>query len=221
MLRLPCNSCFRTRLVSYSRAAAVFRQYNTPAATDVGPEGSSTICTANTITENDPIHRVNLCVGQIVSVEQHPEANHLFIEQVNVNEEEPRTIVSGLAPYMAKESLLNKRVVVVSNMKPSRFRGVLSSGMLLAASNKDSKAVELLEPSATSQIGERVQVESQHPTGEPDPVLKPKQKIFESVAQSLATDAHKVATYKGYRLVTTNDGGQPIQCKSIAHGQIS
>lgn len=85
------------------------------------------------ITNEDVIHRVDLRVGKIVHIENHSEASHLFIEQgkgpfiitcfiyllyhsqhciVDLNTEStdkvpnPRTIVSGLAPYMPKESLL-------------------------------------------------------------------------------------------------------------------
>ncbi|KAI8142442.1 hypothetical protein BJV82DRAFT_579504 [Fennellomyces sp. T-0311] len=211
MLRFPCNftSRFRTRLIPYSQLSC--RCY-TPT-----PEPADSA--ANTVSENDPIHRVNLRVGQIVSVDQHPEASHLFIEQVNLNEDEPRTIVSGLAPYMAKESLLlqNKFVVVVSNMKPSRFRGVRSEGMLLAASKDNT--VELLQPAPSSQIGERVQIDSHPSTSDPDPVLKPKQKVFETVAPFLVTNGDRLATYKGHKLVTSD--GQPIRSETIANGQIS
>ena len=104
-------------------------------------------------------------------------------------------------------------------MKPSKFRGVLSQGMLLAAA-KDSK-VELLQPSSTCQIGERVEIERHPAIGEPDAVMKPKQKVFEGVAHYLSTDGDKNATYKGYKLITTSDDNQPIQCESITHGQIS
>ncbi|KAG2218706.1 hypothetical protein INT45_002414, partial [Circinella minor] len=204
----------------YSRVTvglSSIRNYTTIPVTSSAGNNEETISTA--INENDSIHRINLRVGEIIKVDQHPDADHLFIEQVNLNEESPRTIVSGLAPYMSKESLLNKRVVVVSNMKPSKFRGVLSQGMLLAG-GKDSK-VELLEPSHTCQIGERVEIESHPFIGEPDAVLKPKQKIFEGVSQFLSTDENKNATYKGYKLVTTSDNNQPIQCESITHGQIS
>lgn len=87
----------------------------------------------STIANEDVIHRVDLRVGKIVQIENHSEASHLFIEQgkgpfqnpfvavslilsffflVDLKTEStdtmpnPRTIVSGLAPYMTKESLL-------------------------------------------------------------------------------------------------------------------
>lgn len=116
----------------------------------------------------------------------------------------PRTIVSGLAPYMPMESLLNKSVIVVTNLKPSKFRGVLSQGMLLACSSADNKSVQLLSPPPESTIGERVQLEGVGEWfGEPDAVLKPKQKVFEQVVPFLKTNEEGVATYKGVPFITS------------------
>ncbi|CDS12003.1 hypothetical protein LRAMOSA04199 [Lichtheimia ramosa] len=172
----------------------------------------------STIARDDPIHRVNLRVGKVVNVEKHPGGEHLFIEQVDLAEESPRTIVSGLAPYMAMDSLLNKKVVVVSNMKPSRFRGVLSQGMLLAATSKDNQ-VALLEPAADSELGERIQIaDATEPEQDAPPILKPKQRVFESVAEFLKTDENGKAIYKGHPL-KTNAGY--VSCPTIPNGQIS
>ncbi|KAI8991999.1 putative methionyl-tRNA synthetase [Mycotypha africana] len=129
----------------------------------------------------------------------------------------PRTIVSGLAPFMQKESLLNKLVVVVSNLKPSRFRGVLSQGMLLATSSKDGKVVRLLSPPEGTKVGERLALEGVEWQGEVDPVLRPKQKVFESVAPFLKTNEQGIATYKNIKLMTEKG---PIICE-IKDGQIS
>lgn len=119
----------------------------------------------------------------------------------------------------------NKKVVVVSNMKPSRFRGVLSQGMLLAATSNDNSRVALLEPAADSQVGERIKVDTsndEQPEEEmmdSPPILKPKQRVFESVAEFLKTDENGTATYKGQPL-KTNAGGY-VSCPTIPNGQIS
>ncbi|KAI9303235.1 hypothetical protein BJ944DRAFT_134019, partial [Cunninghamella echinulata] len=142
------------------------------------------------------IHKVNLCVGTIIEAEHHPEAEHLYIEKVDIGEEEPRTIVSGLAKFIPIVELKNKKVIVVSNLKASKFRGVLSQGMLLAASNKNQTIVDLLEAPEQSVNGERLKVKDHTMEMQtPDPVLKPKQKIFEQVAQHLLTNEDGIATY--------------------------
>ncbi|KAI8638736.1 hypothetical protein BD408DRAFT_422611 [Parasitella parasitica] len=178
---------------------------------------------SHTFAVDDLIHKVDFRVGKIVQIEQHPAATHLFIEQVDLNTgpageiSNPRTIVSGLAPFMSMESLLNRHVIVVCNLKPSKFRGVLSQGMLLAASSADQKSVQLLSPSENSIIGERVALEGIDWQGEADPVLKPKQKVFEQVAHYLKTDKNGIASYKGITLKTS---GGSIVC-GLADAQIS
>ena|SRR5690242_19746651 len=86
-------------------------------------------------------------------------------------------------------------VVVLCNLKAANLRGVKSEGMVLAASNEEHTAVELLTPPEGTKIGERVTFEGFG--GNPDQVLNPKLKIFETVAPGLVTDGNKVATYKG------------------------
>lgn len=103
---------------------------------------------------------------------------------------------------------------MVANLKASKFRGVLSQGMLLAAS-VDNR-VQTLSPPSLAPIGERIQLEGVS-LGEPVDVLKPKQKIFEQVAEHLKTDENGVATYKGIPLVTSEG---PICCE-IKHGEVS
>lgn len=105
----------------------------------------------------------------------------------------------------------------MSNLKPSKFRGVLSQGMLLAASSADSKSVQLLSPPDNSVIGERVALEGVDWQGQVDAVLKPKQKVFEQVASFLKTDKNGVATYKGIAL---NTSAGPVVCK-LTDAQIS
>lgn len=104
---------------------------------------------------------------------------------------------------------------MVSNLKPSRFRGVLSQGMLLAASLGDS--VRLLSPPDDSVIGERVSLQGVDWQGEVDAVLKPKQKVFEQVAPFLKTNDQGVATYRGIELRTL---AGPVTCE-IKNAQIS
>ncbi len=79
--------------------------------------------------------RVDLRVAKITAIERHPEADKLYIETIDVGEEEPRQIVSGLVPYYKEEELLNHNIILVYNLKPAKLRGIKSEGMLLAADN--------------------------------------------------------------------------------------
>lgn len=66
----------------------------------------------------------------------------MFVEKVDLGEESgPRVIVSGLVEYCSSESLLNRSVVVLCNLKPRALKGITSNGMLLCASNEDKSKV--------------------------------------------------------------------------------
>jgi len=80
---------------------------------------------------------LDIRVGQIVHIEDHPEAEKLYICQVDLGEENPRVIVSGLRAYYKLEELLKKKIVVVCNLKPAKLKGVVSQGMLLTAEKAD------------------------------------------------------------------------------------
>lgn len=85
----------------------------------------------------DDLDKVELKVGQIKEVEKVEKSDKLYKLSVDVGEEENRTIVSGLVPYYTSQELLNKQVVVVTNLKKAKLRGVESNGMLLAAGDYD------------------------------------------------------------------------------------
>ncbi len=84
----------------------------------------------------DELDKIELKVGQILKVERIEKADKLYKLTVDLGKEQ-RTIVSGLVKYYSPEELINKQVVVVSNLKPVKLRGVESQGMLLAAGDDD------------------------------------------------------------------------------------
>ncbi len=88
---------------------------------------------------------VDLRVAKITAIDRHPEADKLYIETIDTGETEPRQIVSGLVPHYKEEELLNRNIILVSNLKPAKLRGVKSEGMLLAASAADADGKETVE----------------------------------------------------------------------------
>ena len=76
--------------------------------------------------------KIELRVGKIIDVQDHPNADKLYILKVDLGGE-IRQIVSGIKEWYKKEELINKKIVIVYNLQPKVFRGVESQGMLLAA----------------------------------------------------------------------------------------
>lgn len=68
------------------------------------------------------------------TLSQHPDADGLYIETVELGEETPRTIISGLAGLVPMEELQDRLGVFLCNLKPVKMRGIESCGMLMCAS---------------------------------------------------------------------------------------
>ena len=88
--------------------------------------------------------KVRLLAARILSAKPHPDADRLLLLQVDCGEEEPRQVVAGIAEAFAPESLTDRRICLVANLKPATIRGQLSQGMLLAAGK--GKKLQLLDP---------------------------------------------------------------------------
>ncbi|KAK7066398.1 hypothetical protein SK128_013825 [Halocaridina rubra] len=147
--------------------------------------------------------KFDMRVGKIVEVSRHPDAESLYVEKIDIGENEPRTIVSGLVKYVPIEEMQDRMVVVLANLKPATMRGVKSSGMVLCASVSEPAAVEPLQPAAGSKPGDRVIAEGYK--GEPDPVLNTKKSdALTKMLSGFKTNGSLTATWNGNVLGTSS-----------------
>lgn len=152
------------------------------------------------------VSALDMRVGKILKCEKHPEADSLYVEEIDVGEAEgPRTIVSGLVSFVPLEEMQDRRVVVLCNLKPRNMRGVKSNGMVLCASNAAHDKVEPLSPPADAPVGERVWFgegnQNQPAAAEPNRVQK--KKMWEAIQPELKTDDAGAATHKGNTMLTS------------------
>ena len=98
----------------------------------------------------DDVCKVELKVAKILSAERVEGANKLYKLSVDLGTEQ-RTVVSGLVPYYTEEELVGKKIVLVTNLKPAKLRGIESNGMLLAAGDDD--IVKLLTIDGDIEVG--------------------------------------------------------------------
>ncbi|XP_048435531.1 probable methionine--tRNA ligase isoform X1 [Pyrus x bretschneideri] len=161
------------------------------------------------------ISRLDIRVGLITKAQKHPDADSLYVEDIDVGEGQTRTVVSGLVKYIPLEKMQNRKVCVLCNLKPANMRGIKSEAMVLAASNSEHTTVELVEPPEGAQVGERVTFPGF--VGEPDEILNPKKKVWETLQVDLHTNTELVACYKDIPL-TTSAGVCTVS--SIAGGSI-
>ena len=101
----------------------------------------------------DQLDEVVIKIGEVLEAEKIEKSDKLLKLQVDIGEEKPRQIVSGIANYYSPEELVGRKVCVVANLKPAKLFGTLSEGMILACGD----SVALLYPDEKGQVGERVQ----------------------------------------------------------------
>lgn len=78
--------------------------------------------------------KVEMRVGVVKTAEKVKKADKLLHLTVDIGEAEPRSIVAGIATAYEPESLIGRKVAIVSNLKPRKLRGLVSDGMIVAAS---------------------------------------------------------------------------------------
>lgn len=99
--------------------------------------------------------KVQMKTGTIVKVEDHPNADKLYVVTIQDGPDSTRTVCAGLKEVYSIEDLEGKNVVFVANLKPRKLRGVLSEGMMLAAED-ESGNVTLLTTDSEINAGSEI-----------------------------------------------------------------
>ncbi len=98
---------------------------------------------ADTI-EFDAFMAIDLRAGKIIAAEDIVKSKKLLKLSVDIGGVEPRQIIAGIKQHYTPTELIDKKVVVVANLKPAKLMGLLSEGMILAAS--DANGLRLVDP---------------------------------------------------------------------------
>ncbi len=102
----------------------------------------------------DDFQKVEIKVGTVISVDVVEGADKLYILKVDLGEEAPRQVLSGIREYKQIEDLLGKQFPFVTNLAPRMLRGFESQGMILAGS--DENGLALLAPTQLLINGTRL-----------------------------------------------------------------
>jgi methionyl-tRNA synthetase len=103
----------------------------------------------------DDFMKVEMRTGRIVSVEDHPNADKLFVITIDEGSDSTRTVCAGLKGHYEPSELEGLNVVFVANLEPRKLRGVMSEGMILAADDGDG-GVKVLTTEGDILSGSRV-----------------------------------------------------------------
>ncbi len=101
---------------------------------------------------------LDLKIGKIIEVKDHPNADKLIVMKVDLGKEK-RQIVAGIKEHYSLEDLKNKNLIIVTNLKYAKLRGIESQGMLLAGCSDDESVVGLLTVKDSSP-GDKVYFEN-------------------------------------------------------------
>ena len=97
--------------------------------------------------------RLDVRVAQIVDVRDHPQADKLYVMDIDLGDER-RQIVAGIKANYTKDELKGRKIALLTNLQPAKLRGVESNGMLLAG--EDAREVGLVLPPSEARIGEQI-----------------------------------------------------------------
>ncbi|PNW88805.1 hypothetical protein CHLRE_01g046652v5 [Chlamydomonas reinhardtii] len=207
------QACLAIRVQEQRREQSLLMCRSTPVEAPAAPAAEAPTADA------DPAS-MDIRVGKIVKVEKHPEADSLYVEQIDVGEPEPRTIVSGLVKFVPVEEMQDRKVIVLCNLKARNMRGIKSNGMVLCASNDAHDVVEPLAPPAEAPVGERVYFgeagKTQAAPAEPNRVQK--KKLWEAVQPLLKTDSEATARFKDDVMFTS---AGPVRAASLKGATIA
>lgn len=165
--------------------------------------------------------QLDIRVGKITSVRNHPEADRLYVEEIDIGDE-TRQIVSGLREHYTLEQMQDRRILVVCNMKPRPMMKVESAGMVLCAKSADGKTtVEFVDPPADAPVGARIVLPGQEGFKPAEPNYVGKKKVWEAVAPGLKTDAKRVVCFEGKPLVANAGKKGKVVAPTLANLQVS
>jgi methionyl-tRNA synthetase len=99
--------------------------------------------------------KVEMRTGKILTVEDHPHADKLYVITIEDNPGSTRTVCAGLKEIYQPETLVGLDVVFVANLEPRKLRGIMSEGMILAADDGDGN-ICVLTPEGEIRPGSEV-----------------------------------------------------------------
>ena len=99
----------------------------------------------------DDFAKVKMQVAEVIACEKVEKSDKLLKSTVKIGNE-TRTVVSGIAKFYTPEEMVGKKVVMITNLKPAKLRGILSEGMLLCAEDEEGN-LALLTPEKAMPSG--------------------------------------------------------------------
>lgn len=108
----------------------------------------------NPLIKIDDFFLSDLRVGEVLECNNVEGSEKLLLFKVDLGEEKPRQIISGIAQYYNPQDLVGTQVCVVANLKPAKLMGIVSEGMILSV--KDENGLKLIVPQEKRKNGSKI-----------------------------------------------------------------
>jgi len=105
------------------------------------------------IIEFEDFNKMEIRIATVINAESIPKADKLLKLTVSLGDNK-RTVIAGIAKHYDPQVLVNKKVVILVNLKPRKLFGYESQGMILAA--EDDEKLVLLKPETEIEEGSTV-----------------------------------------------------------------
>lgn len=92
----------------------------------------------------DDFKKIELRVGKILTAEPVEGSEKLLKLSVDFGEENPRTVVSGIAQFVELDSFISSQKVFVTNLEPREIMGIPSQAMILAGKDEEGLALTVM-----------------------------------------------------------------------------
>ena len=157
--------------------------------------------------------QLDLRVGKIIEVKAHPNSERHYVEKVDIGKGEELEMVLEHQPYFAEEELLDRKVVVLCNLKMVKVVRMRSTGSILLVASDKGKKVELLDPSPEAEVGERVYASGEELQEPVTPIQMKKNKVWETVCKNIKTNNKCEVMYLDRFPVRSRSG--PVRVESL------
>lgn len=141
-----------------NKISPLFPRIESPLPQDSSINKSKIIDSKNTsqvgIIDIKDFSKIDIRVGTIIECVAVEKSEKLLKLMVDIGEDKPRQILSGIAQYYSPQSLINKQVCLIVNLKPAKLMGQISEGMILAS--KDENGLSLLGVDKTQTNGSKI-----------------------------------------------------------------
>ncbi len=186
---------------------------NTPAASEAEQKANPEASTSTSTSTAKPaaaaggaeskidgrFERLELRVGKMTNVRDHPKADALFLTDVDIGAAAKVQVVTNLRKTMTAAELEGKQLVFLCNMKPSKMKDEVSSAMIMGCKSSDGSVHDLVEPPSGAKPGELLHVEGTTPSTAA--FERANEKVIGKVFSQLGSTAEKQMCFNGSNIV--------------------